>query len=358
MSYISDYVVIGSGITGSTIARHLSDAGNEVTIIERRGHLGGNVHDYVHESGIVIHTYGPHYFRTSSERIWNFVNRFDRFREFNAILKCFVDGRYERWPLTPSTVQRLYGTDRPEIEDGRPVNFEEDMLSSMPLAAYDQFVRGYTRKQWGCDPRKLSSDLTTRIELRDTDDPRLKLSRYQGLPISGYASFMAAMVAGIRVIKGVDYLEHRNEFKARQKLIYTGSIDTLFDYRFGRLQWRSQSRRHVYLPGELKLPCVQVNYPDENESAIRVIEWAHMMPPEASFQGTVLTYETPFSPDVPDAFEYPFPDEQNRVLFKRYMELAKQEPNLIVCGRLGEYRYLDMDQAIGRALTISGRLIE
>jgi UDP-galactopyranose mutase len=357
MTVAADYVIVGAGLTGSTIARLLADANREVLLIERRPHVGGNLHDWRHQSGIAVHTYGPHYFRTSSDRIWAFVRRFAAFRPYEAIVRCFVAGRCEPWPLTRATVERLYGATASTAPVARVSNFEERLLNMIPQLAYEQFIRGYTKKQWACDPRQLSMQLAARIELREGDDPRLKRSRYQGLPAEGYGSFMRSLVAGIPLFSEVDYLCARDQLRARVKLIFTGPIDTFFDHRFGRLSWRGQRREHVHLPGALRLPSVQLNFPSESEPAIRVIEWAHMMPAHEPYDGTLLTYETPYTPTDPDAFEYPVPDSANAALFERYRSLAEERDDVIICGRLGEYRYLDMDQAIARALRIGAKLL-
>jgi len=352
-----DYLVVGSGLTGATIARILVDRGERVLVVEKRNHVGGNVHDYVHPSGIRIHTYGPHYFRTNSDRIWAFVNRFAEFYKYEAILKSYIDGKYENWPVLGSYIRRAVGSDWKPSFYGTPTNFEEACLAMMPESIYKKFVKGYTEKQWGVPAKELSADLAGRFDVRTDEDPRLKRHKYQGIPLHGYAAFMQAMLSGIPVILNFDYLENRNLIKPRKKTIYTGPIDAFFDYDLGRLKYRGQQRSHEYHPGATFLqPCGQVNNPGpENGPHIRTLEWKHMMPKQFAerIRGTVLTKEVPLTPHDPDQFEYPFPGRINAKLYQKYRARADKIPDVLICGRLGEYRYYDMDQAIARAMILA-----
>jgi UDP-galactopyranose mutase len=356
-----DYLVVGSGLTGATIARKLADAGREVLVVDRRSHAGGNVHDFVHESGVRIHTYGPHYFRTNSEDLWRFVNQLSPFYRFEAVLKTEVDGKLENWPVAASYVRRTVGESWKPGFTGTPTNFEEASLSMMPRAIYEKFVRGYTEKQWGVAASSLSANLAKRFDVRQDDEPRLMRHAYQGIPVHGYAHWMNCLLQGIPVMLNWDYLTRRDEIQVRKSLVFTGPVDEFFGFDLGRLRYRGQQREHLYLAGQdLAQPVVQVNNPDPgNGPHIRTIEWKHAMAPnEASgIRGTVLTKEVPFTPDNPQHFEYPFPDEVNAALYAAYRRRAEASDKLLVCGRLGEYRYYDMDQAIGRALMLASRLL-
>lgn len=360
---IADYVVVGSGITGATIARTLQDHGRDVVVIERRRHVGGNVHDRAHRDsgGIRIHTYGPHYFRTSADSIWAYVRRFADFYPFEAVLMSEVDGQLEHWPVHEEYIRRAVGAEwRPSFA-GAPANFEEASLAMMPCTVYEKFVRGYTQKQWGVAPHTLAAGLAGRFDVRRDGDIRLKANRYQGIPRDGYAGFMTRMLDGVRVIPGVDYLAQRNSFGARRGVFFTGPIDEYFGFDLGRLTYRGQRRSHRFLPNvQWHQPAPQVNHPDPAIPSIRTLEWKHMMEPErrGEFAGTVITTETPFTPDDPGDYEYPFPDAANRRLYERYRERADAASGLVVCGRLGEYRYYDMDQAIARALVIARRALD
>lgn len=357
----AEYLVVGSGLTGAVIARTLVDAGRRVLILDRRSHLGGNVHDHTHASGIRIHTYGPHYFRTNDDALWAFVNRFARFYKYEAALKSWVDGRHENWPIAGSYIHREVGASwAPEFR-GQPRNFEEASLAMMPRQVYEKFVRGYSEKQWGVPARELAAELARRFDVREDDEPRLMRHKYQGIPETGYAGLMNAMLAGIPVVLNCDYLRHRTEFSASHGIIFTGPIDEFYGFAHGRLAYRGQRREHEYRPDAgFFQPCGQVNNPDPTQGPhIRTLEWKHMMPPEyaARIQGTVLTREITLSPTDPNDYEYPFPDAANARLYREYRERADATPGLLICGRLGEYRYYDMDQAIARAQLLAGRLL-
>jgi len=357
-----DYLVVGAGLTGAVIARQLQDAGREVLVLDRRPHAGGNVHDHTHPSGIRVHTYGPHYFRTERDDLWDFVRRFDSFYRYEAVVKTLVDGRYENWPPTASSLQRLTGGDWGTSFTGTPSNFEEASLAMMPRLLYEKFVKGYTEKQWGVEARRLSASLARRFELRHGDDPRLMRHKHQGLPAGGYAHWMNSMLAGIPLLLNTDYLRYRRRFRARRCLIFTGPVDEYFGFELGRLTWRGQRRDHLYIAGAgFEQPVGQVNNPAPHNGAhIRSLEWKHMMPREfaGAIQGTVLTRETPFSPENPEEYEYPFPDEGNARLYEAYRTRAAALDRVLICGRLGEYRYYDMDHAIARAMVLVRKLLQ
>ncbi|BET66032.1 UDP-galactopyranose mutase [Opitutales bacterium ASA1] len=357
-----EYLVVGSGLTGAVVARELVDAGRRVLVVDRRAHAGGNVHDHVHASGIRVHTYGPHYFRTNDDGLWAFVNRFASFHRYEPALKSLVDGRLENWPIAGSYIRRVVGESwQPEFT-GRPGNFEEASLALMPRAIYEKFVKGYSEKQWGVPATELAPSLARRFDVREDDEPRLMRHRHQGIPSQGYAVMMQAMLAGIPVLLNVDYLRHRDELRPSRKIVFTGPIDEFFGFERGRLAYRGQRREHEYRPDATFVqPCGQVNNPDPTAGAhIRTLEWKHMMPTETAsrIRGTVLTREFTYSPDEPDSYEYPFPDDRNARLYEEYRSMAASMPGVLICGRLGEYRYYDMDQAIARARLLAARLME
>jgi UDP-galactopyranose mutase len=333
-----------------------------VLVVERRSQIGGNVQDHVHSSGIRIHTYGPHYFRTSDETIWSFVNRFTAFDRYEAVLKSFVDGAHENWPIAMSYIRRTVGEGwKPEF-CGKAADFEQASLSMMPRLIYEKFVKGYSEKQWGVPACSLSSDLAKRFDVRLDDEPRLVRHQYQGIPTDGYSAFMRNMLEGIPVIVNCDYLQNRDDFHFAKNVVFTGPIDEFFHFDLGKLVYRGQDREDEYLADcDWHQPCGQVNNPDPAlGSHIRTMEWKHMMPAAfaSKIHGTVITRETPVAPQSPDAYEYPFPDEKNRRLYERYRSRANAMENVLVCGRLGEYKYYDMDQAIARAMVLAQNLLD
>jgi UDP-galactopyranose mutase len=358
----ADYVIVGSGLTGAVLARLLADAGRDVVVVDRRSHSGGNVHDHLHPSNVRIHTYGPHYFRTNSDRLWDFVGRFTEFFPYEARLKTFVDSNFESSPITESYIRRTVGDNwRPEFR-GTPTNFEEASLSMMPRLIYEKFVRDYSRKQWGVDPRGLAPGLARRFDVRDDNETRLSRHRYQGIPRHGYAHFMQRLLDGIPLVLDCDYLRHRGAFEHRHRLIFTGPIDEFFGFDLGRLKYRGQRREHEYHADRQWIhPCGQVNFPSTNDGPhIRTLEWKHMTPPEEwpHIRGTVLTREITMTPTDPNQYEYPFPDQDNSQLYAKYRSRLPALSDVLICGRLGEYRYYDMDQAIARAFVLAHREFE
>lgn len=358
-----DYLVVGAGLTGLTIARILTDAGREVVVVDRRAHVGGNVHDCTHPSGIRIHSYGPHYFRTSCDRIWEWATRFGEFYKYEAAILSDIHGDLVQWPLSVDYIrEKVEGYSRPEFV-GTPANLEEAALSLMPRKIYEQFVKEYNEKQWGVACTSLGPELCKRFDVRKNTDGRLTPNaKYQGIPVDGYAEWTRRMLDGIPVVTNFDYLQSRGEIAAKRCLIFTGPIDEFFGFDLGRLQYRGQQRHHQYIENaDFVQQRGQVNNPlHSGGKHIRTLEWKHMMQPCFAHRvtGSVVTTETPFSPSDPSEYEYPFPDNKNAMLYKRYRSRANSIDRVLIAGRLGEYKYCDMDQAIGRALALSKKLLQ
>ena len=362
----ADYIVVGSGLTGATIARLLADAGREVVVVEKRPQVGGNVVDFVHESGIWVHKYGPHHLR-ANQRIWDFLLRFSPLYQYEYRVVTMVKGMALPWPVTEDYLVKTEGKDWRDnllVLNRPPANFEEACLTAMPGRVYRDFVRGYTEKMWATSCTDLSPQLAGRFRVNPNGDRRFKPHRLQGFPSLGYSAMMRNMLEGIYVIRDCDYLQNRGEFVAEKMLIYTGPIDLYYGERFGKLRYRGQERSHRFIPavepGEFLLTAPQINYPALGTRMVREIEWKQIMPEplRSSLAGTVITSETPYSPWDPDAYEYPTPHRADRMRsYRLYRNLADEETNVLICGRLGEYKYLDMDQAIARAMLHAQRLL-
>lgn len=356
----ADFVIVGSGLTGSTIARILADYQQHVVILERKNHIAGNVYDYKHECGAMIHQYGPHYFRCGSEKIWNFVNRFSSFYNWSAELRSKVNDDYLNWPVQQSYIEKIAGTNW-NLFKGEPKNFEEACLAKMPRELYELFIKGYTEKQWGVKCTELDKELATRITINKSNVNTLTPNhKWNALPRNGYTEMVRNMLDGINVITEFDYLENRENIVANKLLVFTGPIDEFFGYKYGKLKYRGQNRRVEHLPGkEQYQPYIQVNYPNAEEPRIRTIEWKHLMHEgdKKNVKGTLLTHETPFTPETPHQYEYPFPDKANKALYEKYKQQAEALKDVLICGRLGEYRYYDMDQAIGRAMNFASEIL-
>ncbi len=359
----ADYIIVGSGLTGSTIARILSDHGQNVVILERKDHIAGNVFDYKHESGAMLHKYGPHYFRCGSEKIWNFLNRFTSFYNWSATLRSKVGNEYLNWPVNQSYIEQIAGKDWEQHKfTGEPKNFEEACLAKMPRELYETFIKGYTEKQWGVRDIELDKDLATRITINKANVNTLTPNhRWNALPAKGYTEMVKNIIGDIRVELNFDYLANKDKVSANKFIIFTGPVDEFFGYKYGKLKYRGQNRKVEYLKDtEQHQPCIQVNYPNAEDPRIRTIEWKHLMAEEEKLnvKGTVLTHETPFTPDNSNQYEYPFPDKINKALYEKYKADAETLTDTLICGRLGEYRYYDMDQAIGRAMSLASKILE
>ena len=321
------------------------------------------MHDSLHPSGIRFHTYGPHYFRCSSKRIWEFVRRFSDFYPHNAVVKCRINGQYHPWPLR-ETMFELFPGWQPPSSSTPPKNFEDYCLRKMPRPLYETFIAGYTRLAMGtgtlapgCRTWPPCSNQLWPRNLPYASLPFSSSPHFGNTPVSRPTSWLQIPCA-----LNMDYLAHRSEYRARRALVFTGSLDEFFHFDTGRLGYRSQRRRHHYLPDcQWHQPCAQVNHSDASENeAIRTLEWKHLMASEMqqAVNGTLITEEYPFTPDRPEEFEYPIPNERNARLYHHYRTRAAAIPRLIVCGRLGAYRYFDMDQAIGHATTVAAKLLK
>lgn len=359
----ADYVVVGAGLTGAVVARTLADIGRDVVVVDRRTHLGGNVHDHTHPSGVRIHTYGPHYFRTSCDRVWEWANRFSTFYPFEAAILSDTGDDFVPWPLSAEFIAKTVGVGWSPSFSGTPANLEQAALSMMPQLIYERFVKEYNEKQWGLRCTELSPALCKRFDVRKNGDGRLTPNaKHQGIPADGYAEWVRRMFDGIPVVTGCDYLQRRAAIKHRRALVYTGPIDEFFGFDLGRLAYRGQRRVHQYHPNANYLQQrEQVNNPlHAGGPHVRTLEWKHMMQPEYAnrITGSVVTTETPFTPTDPNEYEYPFPDQRNADLYARYRRRADELPGVVIAGRLGEYRYLDMDQAIGRAMIVADKIVE
>lgn len=358
-----DFVIVGAGLTGSTIARILTDHNQDVIILDRKNHLAGNVFDYRHESGAMIHKYGPHYFRCGSEKIWNFLNRFTEFYNWSATIRSKVNGEYLNWPVNQDYIEKIAGKDWEKTTfEGEPSNFEEACLAKMPRQLYELFIKGYTEKQWGVKATELDKELAVRITINKSNVNTLTPNhRWNALPRNGYTEMVRNMINGIPLELETDYLQHKDKVTARKMLIFTGPIDEFFGYKYGKLKYRGQERRIEHIENtQQHQPCIQVNYPNVEDPRIRTIEWKHLMHPDEKehVKGTMLTHETPFTPDNSVNFEYPFPDKANKQLYEQYRAESEKLDNVLICGRLGEYRYYDMDQAIGRAMKLASGILE
>ncbi len=355
-----DYLVIGAGLFGAVFAQQAREHGRSVLVLDRRDHIGGNV--YTEEiEGIQVHRYGAHIFHTNDARVWDYVNRFSEFNRYTNSPVANYQGELYSLPFNMYTFNKMWGVVTPqeaEAEVSRqraeagitsPGNLEEQAISLVGTDIYEKLIKGYTEKQWGRPCRELPAFIIRRLPVRFTFDNNYFNSRFQGIPIGGYTKLVAAMLEGIEVRLQEDYLKNRDSWNSLARhVIYTGPIDEFFDYRLGHLGYRS-----IRFETEiLDMPNYQgnavVNYTSRDVPYTRIIEHKHF---EFGIQPkTVISKE--FSSEWKPGIEpyYPINDGHNMDLYASYKQLAEQEKHVTFGGRMGEYRYYDMDAVIARAL--------
>ena len=354
-----DVMVVGAGFAGSVLAERLAaDAGQRVLVVDRRPHIGGNAYDRLDEAGVLIHQYGPHIFHTNSADVFAYLSRFTRWRPYEHRVLAQVGDRLVPMPINRTTLNRLYGLDLRSDEDAASflasraeplevVNTSEDVVvSAIGRELYETFFRGYTRKQWGLDPSQLDKSVTSRVPTRTNTDDRYFTDSFQAMPLDGYTAMFERMLAhdNIEVRTGTEYADLAQTVGCN-RLIFTGPIDEFFDYRFGRLPYRSLKFRHETIDQEVFQPVANVNYPDEATPWTRITEYKHLT--GQTHPQTSITYEYPTAEGDP---YYPIPRPENHALFKQYEALAALHPKVSFVGRLATYRYYNMDQVVGQAL--------
>ena len=360
-----DYLVVGSGLFGAVFARQATDAGKKVLVIDKRPNVAGNVYTEKVE-GINFHKYGAHIFHTNNTEVWNYVNRFATFNRFTNSPVANYKGELYSMPFNMYTFNKMWGVVTPEeaaakIEEqkkeitGEPRNLEEQAISVVGRDIYEKLVKGYTEKQWGRDCKELPAFIIKRLPVRLTFDNNYFNALYQGIPIGGYTKLVANLLDGIDVQLNEDYLEDRAKWDAlADKVVYTGAIDAFFDYTLGNLEYRS-----IRFENEvLNIPNFQgnaaVNYTDRETPWTRIIEhkWFEFGKDENGndLPKTIISREYSSEWKPGDEPYYPVNDEKNGALYKEYRALADQEGKVIFGGRLGEYKYYDMDAVIASAL--------
>ena len=361
-----DILIVGAGLYGVVFAQQAKAAGKSVLVIDKRPHIAGNVYTEDVE-GIHVHQYGAHIFHTNDKQVWDYVNRFAVFNRFTNSPVANYKGELYSLPFNMYTFNRMWGVATPEeaaakIEEQRkavgitePKNLEEQAISLVGTDIYKKLVKGYTEKQWGRDCKDLPAFIIKRLPVRLTFDNNYFNALYQGIPIGGYTKMIEHMLEGIEVRLGVDYLEHKAELDAlAEKVVYTGPIDAYFGYRFGPLEYRSVR----FETETLDIPNFQgnaaVNYTDRETPWTRIIEhkWFQFGKDDVGndIPKTVISREYSSEWKPGDEPYYPVNDEKNSVLYAQYKVLADAEQKVIFGGRLGEYKYYDMDQVIAAAL--------
>lgn len=359
-----DYMVVGAGYAGSVLAERLANAlGKKVLIVEKRSHIAGNAYDHYDEHGILVHKYGPHIFHTNSADIFRYLSRFTEFRPYEHRVLASVDGQLVPIPINLDTVNRLYGTNMTALElpeffvkqaEKRTVKTSEDVVvSAVGRELYEKFFKNYTRKQWGMDPSELDASVTARVPTRCNRDDRYFTDKFQAMPKHGYTRMFERMLAhpNIKLLLNADYREVKGAIACKH-VIYTGPIDEFFDFRLGKLPYRSLEFQHETKNVARYQAVGTVNYPNEHPYT-RITEFKHLTGQE--HEKTSIVYEIPRAEGDP---YYPVPRPENNQLYARYKELADATPDVHFVGRLATYKYYNMDQVVGQALTLFSRIRE
>jgi UDP-galactopyranose mutase len=354
-----DVVVVGAGFAGSVVAERLAaEAGKHVLVLDRRPHIGGNAYDEPDDAGILIHRYGPHIFHTNSADIFEYLSQFTAWRPYEHRVLACVRNQLVPIPINRVTLNRLFGAGLRDDDDveafyaaraesGPPPRTSEDVVvRRVGRELYELFFRGYTRKQWALDPSELDASVTARVPARTNEDDRYFTDRFQAMPAEGYTRMFERILdhPRIEVRTGVDFHAIRDELDFGQ-LVYTGPIDSYFGQRFGALPYRSLRFEFETVDVERYQATGTVNYPDERVPYTRISEFKHLT--GQAHPATTIVREFPQSTGDP---YYPIPRPENRVLYERYEALAESQRDVHFLGRLGTYKYYNMDQVVGQAL--------
>lgn len=361
-----DYLIVGAGFAGAVLAERLANGLNKkILLIDKRPHIGGNAYDCLNDDGILIHRYGPHIFHTNSERIFNYLSNFTKWRPYEHRVLAQVENKLLPIPINLTTLNKLYGLNMNSVEakhflskKAEPVakiqTSKDVVINAIGTDLYEKFFRGYTTKQWGVDPSKLDKSVTARIPTRTTEDDRYFNDTFQYMPLQGYTKLFEKMLnhPNITILVNTDYKDVKNKVKYK-KLVYTGPIDEYFNYCYGKLPYRSLRFVHKTINMKCYQPVAVVNYPSEEVLYTRITEYKHLT--GQSHPKTSLSWE--YSSDNGDPF-YPIPCPENQLLYKKYELLALNTRNVIFIGRLGSYRYYNMDQVVGQALATYKHICE
>ena len=361
-----DYLVVGAGLFGAVFAHEAKKRGRKVLVIDKREHIGGNVYSY-EKNGIMVHHYGAHIFHTNNTKVWKYVNQFTEFNRFTNSPIANYKGKIYSLPFNMYTFNTMWGVITPEeaaekIEEERreariiePKNLEEQAISLVGKEIYEKLIKGYTKKQWGRDCKELPASIIRRLPVRFTYDNNYFNALYQGIPVDGYTVMVEKMLEGIPIELGADFFSDKEKWMSKaKKVIFTGAIDAYYDYCLGALEYR-KVRFEVE---ELPIPNFQgnaaVNYTDEETPYTRIIEhkWFTFGKDENGndLAKTVISREYSSEWKQGDEPYYPVNDEKNTALYEQYKELSSHETNILFGGRLGEYKYYDMDKVIATAL--------
>ena len=342
------YIVVGAGLTGLVIAERIANVLNEkVLIIEKKNHIGGACYDEIDDYGVLIGKYGPHRFHTSDPEVFSYINQFCKWNRYIHKALSYIDGRFIHFPICRKTIRELYGPVETEEETMKMIEKHKDEI-------IDKFFVHFTRKQWGCDRSELDGDVISRIPFRNNEDDRYFTDLFQGNPVGGYTRMFQKMIENrnISILLNTDYKDVINDYDY-EKLFFTGPIDYYFDYSLGKLLYRSVKFTFEHYEVDSFQPVSSTRYPGPETTFTRITEFKKMTGQKVS--GTTILKEVPCFGGEP---YYPYPTKQWKELAEKYRKLAKGENKTVFIGRLGEYKYFDMDDVIRRSLDVFNELKE
>ena len=359
-----DYLIVGAGFAGSVLAERLArGSGKKVLLVDRRPHIGGNAFDHYDDAGILVHKYGPHIFHTNSREVFEYLSTFTRWRPYEHRVRASVDGQLVPIPINLDTINQLYGLKLTSMEVEKffesvaepreTVRTSEDVVvGRVGRELYEKFFRGYTRKQWGLDPSQLDAMVTARVPVRTNRDDRYFSDTYQAMPLRGYTRMFENMLDhdNIKILLNTDYREVIEDIP-HDKIIYTGPVDEFFDYRYGKLPYRSLKFEFETVNEERVQPVAVVNYPNEHLYT-RSTEFKYLTGQE--HKKSSLVYEYPMAEGDP---YYPVPRPENAEIYKKYQALTEERSDVHFVGRLATYKYYNMDQGVAQALSLYGRIV-
>jgi UDP-galactopyranose mutase len=355
--FVFDYLIVGAGFSGSVIAERLaSESGKKVLVVDKRNHIGGNAYDHYDENGVLVHKYGPHIFHTNSRDVFEYLSRFTKWRAYEHRVLASVDGQLVPIPINLDTINKLYGMNLNSFEAeeffkslAEPKEYiqtsEDVVISKVGRVLYEKFFKNYTRKQWGLDPSELDKSVIARIPTRTNRDDRYFTDTYQAMPLHGFTRMFENMLShpNIKVMLNTDYREIEKGIPCRE-MVYSGPVDEFFEYRYGKLPYRSLDFKHETHNTQLFQPAPVINYPNEHLYT-RVTEFKYLTGQEHS--KTSIVYEFPKAEGDP---YYPVPRPENQEVYKKYKALADATPGIHFVGRLATYKYYNMDQCVAQAL--------
>jgi UDP-galactopyranose mutase len=355
--------VVGAGFSGAVVARELAEAGHSIEVLESRDHVAGNCHTRRHESGVMVHVYGPHIFHTQHERVWNYVRRFATFKPYRHRVRAMVGEKAFQMPMNLGLINSFFGTTftpaeaeafvatKADATITNPTSFEDQALRLVGRELYEAFFAGYTRKQWGVDPKELPASILARLPLRFTDDDSYFSHPYQGIPEHGYTAIVEAILDHPNISVSLSTRISRAELRSYDHVFWSGPIDAYFDHQHGRLGYRTLDFTPEVVDGDYQ-GCPVVNYCDAEVPYTRITEHKHFAPWESHDTSVIYREYSRLCGDD-DVPYYPIRLVKEKAQLVDYVQLARAERGVTFLGRLGTYRYLDMDVTINEALTVA-----